>query len=87
MDKMQRARGFRDALASHGVQVVDGWTLPASVNLIEGKPDQVIALLDSLAYGDTTEAVMMRNRKEQWRRKMAIGEQATREYYAKKKTK
>jgi hypothetical protein len=63
------------------------WTTPASVNLIEGKRAQVIELLDSLAYGDTTGAVMMRNRKEQWRKKMENGEQVTREYYAKKKEK
>ena len=59
------------------------WTIPASVDLIEGKLEDVIELLDSLAYGNTTDAAM-HSRKEQWRRKIADGEKATREYYAKK---
>jgi hypothetical protein len=62
------------------------WTTPASVNLIAGKRDQVIELLDSLAYGDTTQAGSMRDRKALWRERMADGEQATREHYAQKKT-
>ena len=59
------------------------WTTPASVNLIEGTRDEVIAFLDSLAYSDATDATM-RRRKEQWRAKMAEGERATREFYARK---
>ena len=59
------------------------WTTPASVNLIEGTRDEVIAFLDSLAYGDVTDA-RMRARKEQWRAKMAEGERATKAYQASK---
>jgi hypothetical protein len=59
------------------------WTTPASVNLIEGTRDEVIEFLDSLAYGDATDATI-RRRKEQWRRSMEEGDQATREYYASK---
>jgi hypothetical protein len=59
------------------------WTTPASVNLIEGTRDEVIEFLDSLAYGDTADP-QMRRRKELWRKKMAEGERATQEYYARK---
>jgi hypothetical protein len=57
------------------------WTTPASVNLIEGTRDDVIAFLDSLAYGGTTDATMLA-RKEEWRARMAEGERATEAYYA-----
>jgi hypothetical protein len=68
------------------------WTLPASVNLIEGTFQEVIAFLDDLAYGDTTDASMpareeMRARKELWRRKMAEGKRATEQWYADKEKK
>lgn len=58
------------------------WTTPASVNLIEGKRDQVIDLLDALAYGGTAEAEIMQQRKKAWRKKMIKGDEATRVYYA-----
>ena len=90
MDEWLRARGPREkmlaidrvihALHESANQV---WTLPASVNLIEGSFEEVIAFLDDLAYGDTTDA-RMRARKEQWRRKMAEGERATEQWYADK---
>jgi LacI family transcriptional regulator len=35
-DKMQRAGGFRDALAAHGVRAVDEWVLPGRPNLEHG---------------------------------------------------
>jgi hypothetical protein len=90
MDEFRRARGSREKMLAidrviHALHESLGqlWTTPASVNLIEGTRDEVIAFLDSLAYGDTTDS-SMRRRKEQWRQKMAKGEKATREYYARK---
>jgi hypothetical protein len=90
MDEWPRAKGAREkmlaidrvihALHESANQV---WTLPASVNLIEGSFEEVIAFLDDLAYGDTTDA-SMRARKEQWRRKMAEGQRATEQWYADK---
>lgn len=59
------------------------WTTPASVNLIEGTRDEVIALLDDLAYGDTADAGM-RARKQAWQTRMAEGEAATAQWYADK---
>ena len=56
------------------------WVTPASVNLIEGKRDEIITLLDHLAYGDCSapESVV---RKEEWRSKMAQGEENTELFY------
>ena len=91
MDEWLQARGPREkmlaidrvihALHESANQV---WTLPASVNLIEGSFEEVIAFLDDLAYGDTTDA-RMRARKEQWRGKIAEGKRATAKWYADKK--
>jgi hypothetical protein len=90
MKEFRRARGPREKMLAidrviHELHesLNQVWTTPASVNLIEGTRDEVIAFLDSLAYGDTTDATM-RRRKEQWRQKMAEGERATREHYASK---
>jgi hypothetical protein len=90
MDEFLRAKGPREkmlaidrvihALHESANQV---WTLPASVNLIEGTADEIIAFLDGLAYGDTADA-SMRERKEQWRTKMAEGQRATEQFYADK---
>ena len=90
MDEFRQAKGPRakmlaidrviHALHESANQV---WTLPASLNLIEGKIDEVIAFLDDLAYGDTTDA-RMRERKEQWRIKIEAGKRATERYYASK---
>jgi hypothetical protein len=90
MDEFRRARGPRQKMLAidrvvHALHesLNQVWTTPASVNLIEGTRDEVIAFLDSLAYSDATDATM-RRRKEQWRAKMAEGERATREFYARK---
>jgi hypothetical protein len=59
MKEFRRASGPREKLLAidkvvHAVhEALDKvWTVPASVNLIEGKRDEVIALLDDLAHGD-----------------------------------
>ena len=90
MDEFRRARGPREKMLAidkviHEVHesLNQVWTIPASVNLIEGTCDEVIEFLDALAYGDTADPTM-RSRKEQWRKKLAEGERATRQYYARK---
>lgn len=90
MDEFSRAKSPREKMLAidkviHALHesLTKVWTLPASLNLIEGKIEEVIELLDSLAYGDTSEAVML-SRKEQWRKRIAEGERATREFYARK---
>ena len=55
--------GLHESLPEH-------LTTPAAVNLIEGKRDDIIKLLDTLAYGDASKAIV-RERKTHWRRKMA----------------
>jgi hypothetical protein len=91
MDEFRRARGPRQKMLAidrvvHALHesLDQVWTTPASVNLIEGTRDEVIDFLDSLAYGDTADPAM-RRRKEQWRMKMAETEQATREFYVRKR--
>ncbi|MFC1525581.1 hypothetical protein ACFL6X_02090 [Candidatus Latescibacterota bacterium] len=49
------------------------WLIPACVNLVEGKRDGIIALLDHLAYGDCS-APESAARKEQWRRRIEQGD-------------
>jgi hypothetical protein len=90
MDEFPRAPGPREKMLAidrvvHALHesLNQVWTTPASVNLIEGTREEVIAFLDSLAYGDTTDA-SIRARKEQWRARMAAGERATQAYYASK---
>jgi hypothetical protein len=90
MDEFRRATGPRQKMLAidrviHALHesLNQVWTTPASVNLIEGTRDEVIGFLDSLAYGDVTDSAM-RSHKEQWRKRMAEGERATREYYAAK---
>lgn len=56
------------------------WIIPASVNLIVGKGDEIFALLDHLAYGDCSapESVACR---EQWRLRIEQGKK-NRELYS-----
>jgi hypothetical protein len=90
MEEFRRARGPREKMLAidsviHALHesLNQVWTTPASVNLIEGTRDEIIAFLDSLAYGDTADPTT-RSRKERWRKRMEEGERATREYYARK---
>jgi hypothetical protein len=90
MDEFGRARGPRQKMLAidrviHALHesLDQVWTTPASVNLIEGTRDEVIAFLDALAYGDTADPAM-RSRKEEWRQKMSETERATREFYVRK---
>ena len=94
MEEFLRARGPREKMLAidrvvHALHesLNQVWTTPASVNLIEGTRDEVIALLDDLAYGDTAGApwrARMRERKALWRAKMAEGQAATAQWYADK---
>jgi hypothetical protein len=90
MDEFSRAKGPREKMLAidrviHALHesLNQVWTLPASVNLIEGKYKEIFGFLDGLACGDTTD-VSMRERKALWRAKMAEGQRATEQWYADK---
>mgnify|MGYP000647506537 CR=1 FL=1 len=57
MDELLRAKGPREKMLAidrvvHALHesLNQVWTLPASVNLIEGRYDEIITFLDGLAY-------------------------------------
>ena len=54
---------------------------PGSVNLIEGKADEILELLDDLAYGDTIgSSRASRAMREDFKKKMEEGEAAREEH-------
>jgi hypothetical protein len=86
MEDFERATTPRDKMLAidkviHALHESLAWhqTTPAAVNLIAAKRDEVIELLETLAYGDNS-SELMQARRARWRRAMAESEQATQEH-------